>query len=477
MNFLKSLLCLVVFMFIVLFSFSQYSVSNTTITFYDADRDRNIECGVYYPSVLDSNPGSVQFPYIIFGHGFSMGIGPYSYFGDGIVPEGVIVVMPSTETGLSPSHEAFAKDLAFLGNHFFDQSLEASGHFYNSVTDDYFIMGHSMGGGSSHLASSYDVNPRAIISFAAADTDPSAVDAAAEFDGKVVMFYGINDNVTPFDEHQEPIFNNSASTCKTLIGIVGGIHCYFNNYNFNCWFGEVAVGSNAEITREEQQQVVLDFVSLLVQSELHGDSDSHTAYLDSLDNSSRVSVIRECDQSIPAISVVDVNNDVQDITVAFDTPINDAIAILAQQIIVSDTDGGQHNVNLNWTSPTYNQSTAGDYQAIGTFSLPAGVVQSDPPTDLSVNATITVDDPVQTKILSIENINIFPNPVSDKLSIKSNQIIKTIELYDITGKIVISLYPNLFDMEIDLSVIEDGTYIVKVYTELDFYFDRIIKTN
>lgn len=275
--------------------FSQYSVSSKTITFNDPDRDRNIECGVYYPSILDSNPGSVQFPYIIFGHGFSMNINPYSFFWEGIVPEGVIVILPKTETGLSPSHENFAKDLAFLGDYFFEQSLNASGHFYNSVRDDFFIMGHSMGGGSSHLASSFSQNAKAIVTFAAAETNPSAMEAAEIYTGKVVMFYGVNDNVTPFAEHQEPIFQNSASTCKTLIGIIGGIHCYFNNYNLQCSVGEIAAGSNATISREQQQDVVLDFVKLLVKSELYNDNQANNAFVDSVNNSNRVITQRVCE--------------------------------------------------------------------------------------------------------------------------------------------------------------------------------------
>lgn len=291
---MKSLL--VLFLLFPVFIFGQYSVENTTITFHDPDRDRNIECGVYYPSIIDTNPGEQQFPYIVFGHGFSMNINPYSFIGEGLVPEGVIVILPNTETGFSPSHEDFAKDLAFIGNHFYQQSLESSGYFHNSIAEDYFIMGHSMGGGSSHLASSFNINPKAVISLAAAETNPSAIEAAEDFEGKVIMFYGEKDNVTPFEEHQEPIFESSASSCKTLIEIIGGVHCYFNNYNVNCWLGEVAVGYNADISREEQQAVVLDLVKLLIQSEMYNESSAYVQFLDSLQNSGRINATRFCEE-------------------------------------------------------------------------------------------------------------------------------------------------------------------------------------
>jgi len=216
---------------------------------------------------------------------------------NGISPEGVIILMPDTETGI-PNHEEFAKDLAFLCSHFYDYSLNSENDFYNSVRNDYFIMGHSMGAGASHLASSYDyINPLAVITFAAAETDPSAAEAVTEFTGKVVMFIGENDLVTPFEEHQEPIYNNSASTCKTLISIIGGVHCFFNDYSFTCDIGENNVGSDAQISREEQQQVVLDFVSLLVKSEMYNDDISNNNYLDSLENSNRINVTRDCSLS------------------------------------------------------------------------------------------------------------------------------------------------------------------------------------
>jgi dienelactone hydrolase len=272
----------------------QFAVSSVNTSFFDAARNRNVSCGIYYPSVIDSVPGSTQFPYIIFGHGFSMGISSYEFFATGMVPEGVIVIMPSTETGLSPSHSIFAADMAFLAVHFYQSSLEAGSAFYQAVRPDFFLMGHSMGGGAAHLAAASVPTTRAVVTFAAAETDPSAIEAALNYNGKSILFYGENDNVTPLQDHQQPIYQNSGSACRFLLGIKGGVHCYFNDYNLACWIGEAAVGSVAEISREEQQDIVLDFLTLLVHSEFYGQGQNWELFLDSVNNSPRINSLFDC---------------------------------------------------------------------------------------------------------------------------------------------------------------------------------------
>ena len=83
---------------------------------------------------------------------------------------------------------------------------------------------------------------------------------------------------------------------------------------------------------------------------------------------------------------------VDDVSVPFGTSESDAIAELADETTIEDSDGGTHTVSLSWTIQNYDGNTAGDYNATGTFDLPAGVEQSDPPTDLEVSATVTVEE-------------------------------------------------------------------------------------
>jgi uncharacterized repeat protein (TIGR02543 family) len=68
----------------------------------------------------------------------------------------------------------------------------------------------------------------------------------------------------------------------------------------------------------------------------------------------------------------------------------DAIAALASETTITDSDDETYTVALDWTIAEYDGNTPGDYTATGTFELPEGVEQSDPPLELKVTATVTV---------------------------------------------------------------------------------------
>lgn len=55
------------------------------------------------------------------------------------------------------------------------------------------------------------------------------------------------------------------------------------------------------------------------------------------------------------------------------------------------------------------------------------------------------------------SLNIYPNPTSDKVSVKSDKAIKTLELYDTTGKLITSVSGK----ELDLKNNPKGVYILK----------------
>jgi uncharacterized protein YjdB len=68
----------------------------------------------------------------------------------------------------------------------------------------------------------------------------------------------------------------------------------------------------------------------------------------------------------------------------------DAIAKLASETTITDSDDETHTVALEWTIADYDGNTPGDYTATGTFELPEGVEQSDPPKELKVITIVTV---------------------------------------------------------------------------------------
>jgi len=160
---------------------SAQQVGHTTITFVDSSRNnRPIVTEVYYPatSAGDNTPMTTGvFPLIAFGHGFVMSVGAYQNFWDLLVPEGYILALPTTESGFAPSHANFGKDLAFLIT-----TIQSNGAGTlipsTSVGTTSAIMGHSMGGGSAFLAAKDNAAITTLVSFAAANTNPSSIDAS-----------------------------------------------------------------------------------------------------------------------------------------------------------------------------------------------------------------------------------------------------------------------------------------------------------
>ncbi len=156
---------------------------------------------------------------------------------------------------------------------------------------------------------------------------------------------------------------------------------------------------------------------------------------------------------------------VDDITVPFGTPKEDALAMLDTQTIVYDTGGNSYPVDLDWQSVDYEGTTPGDYTATGSFDLPDGVEQTDPPTPLQVEAIITVlDDDTSVFDNSSTEIQLYPNPVSGIVTLKG----KTpgehhLQVLSLNGQSVYQMVvAGDFHKEIDLTHLQQGVYFVKI---------------
>ncbi len=74
------------------------------------------------------------------------------------------------------------------------------------------------------------------------------------------------------------------------------------------------------------------------------------------------------------------------------------------------------------------------------------------------------------------SIRFFPNPVTDKLTVQSAaQPLKTISIYDVSGKLLIQTEGRGWQKEIEFSDFKSGIYILRVNTGKDTYTGRIIK--
>lgn len=70
-------------------------------------------------------------------------------------------------------------------------------------------------------------------------------------------------------------------------------------------------------------------------------------------------------------------------------------------------------------------------------------------------------------------ITLYPNPTSDYLNIKTDHNISKVDLFDMTGKLVLS--SKLQEHKVDVSTLIKGNYVIKIYTESGVVTSKFIK--
>jgi predicted dienelactone hydrolase len=305
-----------IYLFLLIFTLAtsswaqNFAVGNTTITFNDPSRSggfgsgggpgRQIQTEIYYPAnAAGANVplANGTFPVIVFGHGFAMSWDAYANLWNAFASKGYIIAFPRTEGGLlpAPSHNNFGLDLAIVEVKLQALNTNSSSIFYQKVKNSSAIMGHSMGGGATFLGAANNSSPtlKAVVGLAPAETNPSAIAAAANVSVDALILSGSSDGVTPPASNHQPIYNNLPSTCKTFLSITNGSHCYFANTNFNCDFGELTTGTGS-LSRAAQQDITADYVGLWLDFKLKGSCLAWDEFLDSLVVSSRVVEQQSC---------------------------------------------------------------------------------------------------------------------------------------------------------------------------------------
>lgn len=86
-------------------------------------------------------------------------------------------------------------------------------------------------------------------------------------------------------------------------------------------------------------------------------------------------------------------------------------------------------------------------------------------------AGLGVTENVNTKILEI-----YPNPISDNFNIKTNENLKSIEVYDINGRKIQDLSVNLGSNSYSLKNLKNSVYILRIKADDDkTYIKKVIK--
>ncbi len=275
-----------------------YFTGHTTITYTDSSRNnRSIPTEIYYPAISTGDNIAAAngiFPIIVFGHGFVMVWSAYENIWTSLTQNGFIVALPKTETGLSPSHTEFAKDLAYLVTAIDAENSNATSLLYQHIDSLSCVMGHSMGGGAALLSVQYNSSIDAVATLAAAETNPSAIAACAGITLPSLYIAGGNDCITPPTTNQLPMYTATSANCKSIITITGGSHCQFAESNFNCSFGEATCSPAPTISRSFQHSVTDSVMIPWLKNYLMNDCTSGIAFQDLLTTSGNITSQQNC---------------------------------------------------------------------------------------------------------------------------------------------------------------------------------------
>jgi hypothetical protein len=281
-----------------------YEIGQTSVTYQDPKRNsRSVSTRIFYPAdvagqgVPLASPPPGGFPVVSFGHGYLIPWDDYEFVWEGLVPDGYIVALPATETGLFPNHIDLVRDLSFIVRKLRSEGSNPSSPFYGRVAQAGAVAGHSMGGGASVLAASEDPTMTAVANLGAAETNPSAIAAAADVAVPSLLFSGANDCVTPPAGHQIPMYEALSSDCRTRISLTGASHCQFAEQNSICSLGEGGCPSPT-ITRQQQHDLTLLLLTPWLDYALKGDLWAWLAFEDLLDSTPGIAYESACQPTL-----------------------------------------------------------------------------------------------------------------------------------------------------------------------------------
>jgi dienelactone hydrolase len=225
---------------------------------------------IYYPAVeagADQPVAEGTFPVVAFGHGFNLNYLDYENLCFHLASWGFIVLSPDVQNGFNVDHLEYANELVACIEFMIGEGSDIGSDFHEKVSPIAGVYGHSMGGGASYLVPSVYPFISAIAGLAPAETNPSAIDALANYAGPLQIISGSEDNVTPEATNQQPMYENSGSAVKHWVSLTGGAHCKFTDGFTICDL----VSSPGSISREEQQALTNLYTTAFFRYYLQGE--------------------------------------------------------------------------------------------------------------------------------------------------------------------------------------------------------------
>ncbi len=213
---------------------------------------------LFYPATSTGNgapyDGSgAPYPAVTFGHAFVVHPDRYRSTMEHMASHGYLVVAPESYTSpWFPSHQGFADDFRYSLDYLEARNADPGSWLYAQVDTAHLGMaGHSMGGGSSILATAVDPRVKALATLAAAETDPSAIAQMANIGVPARLLTGNEDGTVDWETNTLAMYNAGLPP-RQLPLILGGWHCGFMDSNILfCDSGSLPRAEQLEITRRE----------------------------------------------------------------------------------------------------------------------------------------------------------------------------------------------------------------------------------
>jgi hypothetical protein len=341
------------------------------------------------------------------------------------------MAFPRTESGLfpSPSHGDFGQDIALVAQKMSDAGQNSNSIFDTKISDYTCAMGHSMGGGAAVLASSQSTIFDCYLGLAPAETNPSAIAAAANLQIPSLILSGSNDGVTPPSQHHLPIFNAIPQECKSFANLIGGGHCYFANSNFNCDFGESTSSTGISLSRSEQQSLMYQQITPWLSYFLGQSCEGYASFMEY--PVTGIALSSTCPNSIPDVTITQNNN-----------------------ILSTTTHGSAYQWYLNG-APIVGQ-TNDSLEVVDNFS---GVYQLLVYFDYGCQFSNNI---AQLNEFSLD-LKIYPNPAREFIEINGSKTnFNTFHMLNLQGKIVKSGTLNFSKTKIELQDLSTGTYLLEI---------------
>lgn len=75
----------------------------------------------------------------------------------------------------------------------------------------------------------------------------------------------------------------------------------------------------------------------------------------------------------------------------------------------------------------------------------------------------------------LSKLRYYPNPVNDVLTVRYSEVITKVEVFDLNGRLVITRAFDKPEVQLDLSALSAGTYMLNIHAKDNSQFVKVVK--